>query len=126
MASPWLAGLNINEFKGDYVKAAQAIGVDGVSPYWEELTPELVREAHALGLRVVPWTVNDPNDMKKLMDWGVDGIISDRPWILRALLQARGMQVPGPTVRPGNPFHTGIGLREAKILKPSSSADSSH
>jgi glycerophosphoryl diester phosphodiesterase len=125
-ASPWLAGLNINEFKGDYVKAAKAIGVDGVSPYWEELTAELVREAHALGLRVVPWTVNDAKDMETLIGWGVDGIISDRPWILRSILQAHGIPVPEPTVKPDSRFHTGIGLREAKVLKPTSSADSAH
>jgi glycerophosphoryl diester phosphodiesterase len=125
-ASPWLGGLNIHDFDGDYVKAAKAIGADGVSPYWEELTPELVREAHALGLRVVPWTVNDAKDMGKLIDWGVDGIISDRPWILRAELKARGISVPEPTVKLDSPFHTGTELREPTSQRPSSSSDSSH
>ncbi|HEY4042009.1 MAG TPA: glycerophosphodiester phosphodiesterase family protein [Rhodopila sp.] len=38
-----------------------------------------IAEAHALGLLVLPWTVNQPSDMKRLMDWGADGLTSDRP-----------------------------------------------
>jgi glycerophosphoryl diester phosphodiesterase len=49
------------------------------TPYWEELTPDLLHEAHALGLQVIPWTVNDPAHMARLMQWGVDGLITDRP-----------------------------------------------
>ena len=43
------------------------------------LTPDLVAEARALDLVVIPWTVNEPAMMVKLLDMGVDGIISDRP-----------------------------------------------
>jgi glycerophosphoryl diester phosphodiesterase len=39
----------------------------------------MIREAHALGLRVVPWTVNRSADMRRLIGWGVGGLISDRP-----------------------------------------------
>ena len=49
------------------------------TPHWEELTQELLHEAHALGIKVIPWTVNDPADMAQLMQWGVDGLITDRP-----------------------------------------------
>ena len=43
------------------------------------LTPALLAEARSLGLLVIPWTVNEPATMVKLLDMGVDGIISDRP-----------------------------------------------
>ena len=49
------------------------------TPYWEELTPALLAEAHGLGLLVVPWTVNEAADMRRLVEWGVDGLITDRP-----------------------------------------------
>lgn len=52
-------------------------------PIWApdhvDLTEALVREAHTLDLLVLPWTVNLPRDMARLMAWGVDGLISDRP-----------------------------------------------
>ncbi|MBP2655777.1 MAG: glycerophosphoryl diester phosphodiesterase [Firmicutes bacterium] len=108
--SPWLAGLNINDFKGDYVKAAKAIGADVVSPYYEELSPTLVNEAHALGMKVIPWTVNNLQDMNNLIAMGVDGLITDKPWQLRELLIKRGIKVATPTINPSSPYHTGISL----------------
>ena len=53
-----------------------------------------MQEAHALGLKVIPWTVNDEVDMLRLLDWHVDGLISDFPDRLRTLLQRRGMALP--------------------------------
>jgi glycerophosphoryl diester phosphodiesterase len=49
------------------------------APDYASLTESEVQEAHALGLFVLPWTVNRPADMRRLIDWGVDGLISDRP-----------------------------------------------
>jgi glycerophosphoryl diester phosphodiesterase len=49
------------------------------TPGFETLTEADVQEAHALGLSVLPWTVNQPADMRRLIAWGVDGLISDRP-----------------------------------------------
>lgn len=51
-------------------------------------------EAHALGLRVVVWTVNEAVDIDKMLDLGVDGIISDRPDRVRAAFAARGWKLP--------------------------------
>ncbi|MCP4427953.1 MAG: hypothetical protein GY803_26000, partial [Chloroflexi bacterium] len=55
------------------------------SPKASTLTPELVSKAHKLNLLVVPWTVNDADEMRDLIEMGVDGIISDRPDILLGL-----------------------------------------
>ena len=41
-------------------------------------------------MKVVPWTVNDKMNMEKLYNMGVDGIITDRPWILKELLESKG------------------------------------
>jgi glycerophosphoryl diester phosphodiesterase len=49
------------------------------APDHSDLTEAQVQEAHALGLLVLPWTVNRATDMTRLLGWGVDGLISDRP-----------------------------------------------
>ena len=49
------------------------------APDHTSLTEPQVQEAHALGLLVLPWTVNQPADISRLIAWGVDGLISDRP-----------------------------------------------
>lgn len=64
------------------------------SPNFRQLQPAQVRQATALGLRVLPWTANDPADMARLLDWGVDGIITDYPDRLRAVLAARNIPLP--------------------------------
>nr|WP_320147497.1 glycerophosphodiester phosphodiesterase [uncultured Anaeromusa sp.] len=125
--SPHLGGLNINDFKGDYVKAAKEIGADVVSPYFKELSPDLIDEAHALGMKVVPWTVNSPKDMEMLLAMGVDGIISDQPWVLRDVLIKKGIAVPEPTLAPkGMKYSTGTAINKVEVKKAKGGADASH
>src|SRR6185437_7747032 len=50
-----------------------------------------VRQVHAAGARVLPWTVNQPEHWQRLLDWGVDGITTDRPDRLAAYLRGRGV-----------------------------------
>ena len=64
------------------------------SPQRRNLTPELVHEAHGKGLKVLPWTVNNPADMERLIDMGVDGIITDYPDRLRRVIAAKGLPLP--------------------------------
>ena len=52
------------------------------SPRASTLTAQRIADAHDIGLEVIPWTVNDPDEMKELISWGVDGIITDRPDLL--------------------------------------------
>lgn len=56
------------------------------SPNYTQLTQSLIDEAHELGLRVIPWTVNDSQSMQSLIEMGVDGIITDYPDMLLMLL----------------------------------------
>ena len=58
--------------------------------FWRNLTPELVKEAQGLGLKVLPWTVNEPADMTRLVEWRVDGIITDYPDRLRKVMAEKG------------------------------------
>ncbi len=88
--SIWLGGADIREFDGDPVRAAHSLGIDDVSPYFREITKELTDEAHEFGMRVVPWTVSYKEDIEILYEMGVDGIITDRPWVLREYLEERG------------------------------------
>jgi glycerophosphoryl diester phosphodiesterase len=92
-ASPWTAGFQLREH-GSVAKMVKAAGGDIWSPYFRDLDAEQLREARALGLRVIPWTVNNPPDIAKVLDLGVDGIISDRPDRVREEMQRRGMPLP--------------------------------
>jgi len=111
-ASPWLGGLDIDDFDGSlqerFVAAAASFGADAVSPvhgdpqdgtvedpdYVPFTTPELVDAAHEAGMRVVPWTVDDPATIESLMDLGVDGLITDAPDVLRRIMAERHLKLP--------------------------------
>ncbi|MBL8310139.1 MAG: glycerophosphodiester phosphodiesterase [Burkholderiales bacterium] len=93
-ASPWLAGFDVDDHGGSTPRTVKAAGGTVWSPNFKDVTAALVNEAHTLGLKIIPWTVNDEADMARLLDWQVDGLISDYPDRLRALLERRGMTVP--------------------------------
>ncbi len=87
--SPWLAGF-APELHGDSVpRAIHAAGGRIWAPNHAFLTPALLAEAHGLGIVVIPWTVNDPATIARLVAMGVDGIISDRPDLVRVELGKR-------------------------------------
>ncbi|HUF38683.1 MAG TPA: glycerophosphodiester phosphodiesterase family protein [Anaerolineales bacterium] len=58
------------------------------SPSHRDLTSDRMAEAHSAGLLVIPWTVNDTETMRALIEQGVDGLISDRPDLLRILVDS--------------------------------------
>lgn len=112
-ASPWLGGIDIDDFGGDAIAAIATFGASAYSPVQGNpqggkvsdpdfelyVTKEMVESAHARGITVIPWTVNDPETMHALMDLGVDGIITDRPDRLRTVLTERGLELPAPATR---------------------------
>ncbi|MFC9351480.1 glycerophosphodiester phosphodiesterase family protein [Arthrobacter sp. NPDC057013] len=93
-AAPELGGIDIDDYDGSLAKAAKALGYDVISPAFASVTPKMIAEAHEYGLPVIPWTVNTTADMARLMDLGVDGIITDYPTRLRTLMDERGLKLP--------------------------------
>jgi glycerophosphoryl diester phosphodiesterase len=107
-ASPWLGGIDIDDFGGDPLKAIRSFGADAFSPvhgfpqdgkvtdpdYEPYVTREMVAEAHSMGIKVIPWTVDDEPTINKLIDDGVDGLITDYPDRLRTVLAERGFALP--------------------------------
>lgn len=79
---------------GDARSAAAGVFAAQLPVRWRGVrivTDSLVRRAHARGLEVHAWTVDHQSEMLRLLDAGVDGIMTDRPDVLRAVLDARGL-----------------------------------
>ncbi|EJD04400.1 PLC-like phosphodiesterase [Fomitiporia mediterranea MF3/22] len=114
LPSPWLAGLDLHSFPGPSIgekisQAAHALGADFLSPSAESyVTPkpdpamegyvpfttrEMVKEAQRLGLEVKVWTVNRLNIVEEIMEWGIDGIITDHPDVVRRWAQQASIPV---------------------------------
>ncbi|HEX6387019.1 MAG TPA: glycerophosphodiester phosphodiesterase family protein [Anaerolineae bacterium] len=62
-----------------------ASGANIWSSDYADVTLDRLAEAHAANLLVIPWTVNEPDEMHRLIDMGVDGLITDRPDLLLSL-----------------------------------------
>jgi glycerophosphoryl diester phosphodiesterase len=91
--SPWLAGIN-PAVVGDPVIGAMLVGANILSPAYFLVDKPLVDRAHSLGLSVIPWTVDDVNDMRAQIADGVDGIITNYPAVLRTVMAELGMPLP--------------------------------
>ena len=87
--SPWLAGFAPEAYGDSVPKAVHAAGGRIWAPNQTFLTPAMLAEARSLGILVIPWTVNDPPMMAKLLEMGVDGIISDRPDLVQVEMRKR-------------------------------------
>jgi glycerophosphoryl diester phosphodiesterase len=92
--SPWHAGLGLRDHGGSVPALVKAAGCGVWSMFWQNLSPKELADAHALGLKVLPWTVNDRGDMRSLIDLGVDGIITDYPDRLREVMTEKKMALP--------------------------------
>jgi glycerophosphoryl diester phosphodiesterase len=93
-SSVWTAGFNPVDHEGSLPRAIKAAGGAIWSPFFGDVNPALISESHGLGVKVVVWTVNKPEDMARMIDMGVDGIISDHPDMLRQVAGKRGIALP--------------------------------
>ena len=103
--SAWFDGLEVG---ADFVRAGAEQGFTAISPvhgspfrsgvddpaYEPFTTPALVEEAHAVGLTVIPYVVDDEATMRHFVRTGVDGLITNRPDLLREVLTGEGRGVP--------------------------------
>lgn len=90
---PWLGGIDLAEFNGDWVAAAASIGAEIVGPahgdpwtvtvntpgYIPWINKDVVKRAHDFNMKVFPWTVDHEVTIAKMLDHGVDGIITNYP-----------------------------------------------
>jgi glycerophosphoryl diester phosphodiesterase len=110
--SAWLAGLDPAGYEAAGYEAAgyeaagyeaagcaaagRDIGAVWLSPADSMTSADLVAAAQREGLRTVVWTVNDPARMADLVELKVDGIVTDRPDLLRQVLAGHGEELPPP------------------------------
>ena len=89
--SAWTAGLRYGDH-GSVPKMIKAAGGKFWSVYFGDLSATKVKEAQALGLKVLVWTLNDAATMHRMLDLGIDGLITDRPDIAREVLRERRIE----------------------------------
>ena len=88
--SPWVAGFQYRTH-GSVPKMIKAAGGRTWSVFHGDVDTARIKEAQALGLKVLVWTVNDAATMHKVIDMGADGLVTDRPDIAAGVLAARGI-----------------------------------
>lgn len=107
--SRWLGPVSYAAVRGDVIAGARQVASilsPGYSnPYGGKVGEPgfrlvadraFITRAHGLGLKVIPWTINDPATMNAQIDAGADGIITDYPTRLREVLRSRGQPLPSP------------------------------
>ena len=90
--SAWTAGLNAQDFAGSVAKMVKAAGGKIWSPYFGDVDEAKIKHAQSLGLNVVVWTVNEAKDISRMLDYGVDGIISDYPDRAAEIMRKRNLR----------------------------------
>ncbi len=98
VAGFWTGGKLLKDYHNSIPYMIKELGGKIWGPESKELNAKLVKEAHKDGLRVVPWSMvgslNKPKEIIRMINLGVDAIITDRPDVVRGLLAARGIKVP--------------------------------
>ncbi|MEM8971766.1 MAG: glycerophosphodiester phosphodiesterase [Pseudomonadota bacterium] len=98
--SPWLGGIDIDDFAGSPAKAIKHLGGQIWAPYYKDLSKEELEVAQSLGLKVIVWTVNSKTAMQRLLRMGVDGITTDYPALGRQVIdEFRAARKPSPRSR---------------------------
>lgn len=86
-----MVGLLVEENYPDCIQAARELGAGQLCPKFSCVTPALVEQAHRADLKVITWTVNSAESMRAMIAAGVDGIMTDFPDRLRAVIEDSSM-----------------------------------
>lgn len=97
------------------IDAAQSVNADWVSPEWP-ISADFLSRAHAAGLKVVPWTIDESDQMIEAARLGVEAVITNDPTLAEGLIGDRpavSMRLPSPTVRarPGRKVRFSVQVR---------------
>ncbi|MBQ6265863.1 MAG: glycerophosphodiester phosphodiesterase [Clostridia bacterium] len=76
-----------DEISKDPVAYCKALGCDAVHPMFQDVDENYIKEFHAAGMAVNPWTVDNPQDIVNLRDWGCDSVITNVPDIAASFLR---------------------------------------
>lgn len=90
--SAWTAGVQYRAHRS-VPRMVAAAGGTHWSSFWRELDEASVKQARELGLKVLAWTVNDREVMHRMLDLGVDGLVTDRPDLGASVLKERGLEI---------------------------------
>ena len=90
--SAWTSGFQFKAH-GSVPKMVKAAGGQFWSAFYGDVDAAKVKQAQSLGLKVLVWTVNDVPTMQRMLDYGVDGLITDRPDIAREVLRERRIEL---------------------------------
>ncbi len=82
-------GLTYKEIPIAPWKMAEKVGAYCLNVHYSNITPQLLCECRDRNIKVFPWTVNEVDDMKKLIDLGVDGITTDNPVLLKKVIDGK-------------------------------------
>lgn len=92
----WLGLDHAGDFGGDIAAAAASIGATTLSPDRVLVDEELMARSARAGLPVAVWTVNDPEEASRMIDLGVEAVVTDYPDRMRELWARRGLPLPEP------------------------------
>ena len=82
-----MAGFDIDELTGSIPRAVHAAGGRYWAPYYKHVTINNIKTANKLGIQVFVWTPDSYSAMERLVELGVDGIITNRPDIFKGVLK---------------------------------------
>ena len=83
-----MAGIDIDDFNGSIPHAVKVSGGRYWAQYYKHLTYNELKTAHELGISVFVWTVDSKSEMQRLIEMGVDGIITNRPDIYHQIFKS--------------------------------------